>query len=61
MWYILYINKEIKKMTDKELIKKIKEWLMNNIKEYPMTINSIELIEDNKKLLNYINNNIKGN
>ena len=48
-------------MTNKELIKKIKEWLMNNIKEYPKTINSIELIEDNKKLLDYINNNIKGN
>ena len=61
MWYILYIKMEIKKMTDKELILKIVEWLMNNIKEYPMTINSIELIEDNKKLLDYINNNIKGN
>tara|TARA_R100001129_G_C5292147_1_gene239963 strand:+ start:1115 stop:1258 length:144 start_codon:yes stop_codon:yes gene_type:complete len=46
-------------MTDKELIKKIKEWLMDNIKEYPRTINSIELIEDNKKLLDYINKNFK--
>ena len=46
-------------MKNKESIKKIKEWLMNNIKEYPMTINSIELIEDNKKLLDYINKNFK--
>ena len=46
-------------MKDKELIKKIKEWLMDNIKEYPMTINSIELIEDNKKLLDYINKNFE--
>ena len=28
-------------------------------REYPMTINSIELIEDNKKLLDYINKNFK--
>ena len=39
-------------MKNQEIIKKIKEWLMLNIKSMNM---SNELIEDNKLLLKYIN------
>ena len=46
-------------MTDKELIKKIKEWLKDNITECPNIQDNISLIEDNKRLLDYINKNIK--
>ena len=39
-------------MKNQEIIKKIKEWLILNIKSINM---SNELIEDNKLLLKYIN------
>jgi len=39
-------------MKNQEIIKKIKEWLILNIKSMNM---SNELIEDNKLLLKYIN------
>ena len=39
-------------MKNQEIIKKIKEWLVLNIKSMNM---SNELIEDNKLLLKYIN------
>ena len=44
-------------MKDKELIKKIKEWLSDNIKECLNTPENISLKEENKILLKFINEN----
>ena len=44
-------------MEDKKLIKKIKEWLSDNIKECIDTPENISLKEDNERLLKFIKEN----
>ena len=44
-------------MKDKQLIKKIKEWLSDNIRECPNIPENISLKEDNERLLKFIKEN----
>ena len=44
-------------MEDKELIKKVKEWLSDNITECIDIPENISLKEDNKRLLKFIKEN----
>ena len=44
-------------MKDKQLIKKIKEWLSDNIRECPNILENISLKEDNERLLKFIKEN----
>ena len=44
-------------MKDKQLIKKIKEWLSDNIRECPNRLENISLKEDNERLLKFIKEN----
>ena len=47
-------------MNNKDLLKKIKEWLSDNIRECPNISENISLKEDNKRLLKFIQENEDG-